>query len=86
MQIRLSAFFKDDKCASPQNVFCNPAFELEGEREEKVEGFRTSSSTPEPIKPPAAASELASQPSAAVTSSRVKHLVRDQARTRKSSA
>nr|XP_046244494.1 membrane frizzled-related protein [Scatophagus argus] len=37
-----------------QNVFCNPAFELEGEREERVEGFRTSSSTPEPIKPPAA--------------------------------
>ncbi|XP_028275303.1 membrane frizzled-related protein [Parambassis ranga] len=37
-----------------KNVFCNPAFELEGEREEKVEGFRTSSSTPEPIKPPAA--------------------------------
>ncbi|KAI4815576.1 membrane frizzled-related protein [Pseudochaenichthys georgianus] len=37
-----------------KNVFCNPAFELEGEREERVEGFRTSSSTPEPIKPPAA--------------------------------
>ncbi|XP_076000076.1 membrane frizzled-related protein [Genypterus blacodes] len=37
-----------------KNVFCNPAFELEGEREEKVEGFRTSSSTPEPIKPPTA--------------------------------
>ncbi|XP_029923035.1 membrane frizzled-related protein [Myripristis murdjan] len=37
-----------------KNVFCNPAFELEGEREDKVEGFRTSSSTPEPIKPPAA--------------------------------
>ncbi|KAM9853573.1 membrane frizzled-related protein [Aulostomus maculatus] len=37
-----------------KNVFCNPAFELEGEREEKVEGFRTSSSTPEPIKPAAA--------------------------------
>ncbi|XP_028429807.1 membrane frizzled-related protein [Perca flavescens] len=36
-----------------KNVFCNPAFELEGEREERVEGFRTSSSTPEPIKPPA---------------------------------
>ncbi|XP_029963536.1 membrane frizzled-related protein [Salarias fasciatus] len=35
-----------------KNVFCNPAFELEGEREERVEGFRTSSSTPEPIKPP----------------------------------
>ncbi|XP_068441929.1 membrane frizzled-related protein [Clinocottus analis] len=34
-----------------ENVFCNPAFELEGEREERVEGFRTSSSTPEPIKP-----------------------------------
>ncbi|KAF3847884.1 hypothetical protein F7725_020912 [Dissostichus mawsoni] len=42
-----------------KNVFCNPAFELEGEREERVEGFRTSSSTPEPIKPPAA-SELGS--------------------------
>uniref|UniRef100_A0AAQ4QWL8 CUB domain-containing protein n=1 Tax=Gasterosteus aculeatus aculeatus TaxID=481459 RepID=A0AAQ4QWL8_GASAC len=37
-----------------KNVFCNPAFELEGEREERVEGFRTTSSTPEPIKPPAA--------------------------------
>ncbi|XP_047450766.1 membrane frizzled-related protein [Mugil cephalus] len=37
-----------------KNVFCNPAFELEGEKEERVEGFRTSSSTPEPIKPPAA--------------------------------
>ncbi|KAM6932890.1 LOW QUALITY PROTEIN: membrane frizzled-related protein [Xenentodon cancila] len=37
-----------------KNVFCNPAFELEGEREEKVEGFRTTSSTPEPIKPPVA--------------------------------
>ncbi|XP_014916457.1 membrane frizzled-related protein isoform X2 [Poecilia latipinna] len=36
------------------NVFCNPAFELEGEQEERVDGFRTSSSTPEPIKPPAA--------------------------------
>ncbi|XP_045930069.1 membrane frizzled-related protein [Micropterus dolomieu] len=36
-----------------KNVFCNPAFELEGEQEERVEGFRTSSSTPEPIKPPA---------------------------------
>lgn len=34
-----------------KNVFCNPAFELEGEREERVEGFRTTSSTPEPIKP-----------------------------------
>ncbi|CAG6006678.1 unnamed protein product [Menidia menidia] len=37
-----------------KNVFCNPAFELEGEREDRVEGFRTSSSTPEPVKPPAA--------------------------------
>ncbi|KAL6116460.1 mfrp [Pungitius sinensis] len=37
-----------------KNVFCNPAFELEGEREERVEGLRTTSSTPEPIKPPAA--------------------------------
>ncbi|XP_013881480.1 membrane frizzled-related protein isoform X2 [Austrofundulus limnaeus] len=37
-----------------KNVFCNLAFELEEEREEGVEGFRTSSSTPEPIKPPAA--------------------------------
>ncbi|MEQ2304838.1 hypothetical protein AMECASPLE_031514, partial [Ameca splendens] len=37
-----------------KNVFCNPAFELEGEQEERVEGFRTSSSTPEPMKPPAA--------------------------------
>ncbi|XP_069004474.1 membrane frizzled-related protein [Embiotoca jacksoni] len=37
-----------------KNVFCNPAFELEGEQEDKVEGFITSSSTPEPIKPPAA--------------------------------
>lgn len=35
-----------------KNVFCNPAFELEGEQEERVEGYRTSSSTPEPIKPP----------------------------------
>ncbi|XP_072311599.1 membrane frizzled-related protein [Eucyclogobius newberryi] len=34
-----------------KNVFCNPAFELEGEREERVEGFRTTSSTPEPLKP-----------------------------------
>ncbi|CAG06451.1 unnamed protein product [Tetraodon nigroviridis] len=34
-----------------KNVFCNPAFELEGEREERVEGYRTSSSTPEPVKP-----------------------------------
>uniref|UniRef100_UPI003AAF9D20 membrane frizzled-related protein n=1 Tax=Centroberyx gerrardi TaxID=166262 RepID=UPI003AAF9D20 len=41
-----------------KNVFCNPAFELEGEREERVEGFRTSSSTPEPIKPPAASRAL----------------------------
>ncbi|XP_041851022.1 membrane frizzled-related protein isoform X2 [Melanotaenia boesemani] len=41
-----------------KNVFCNPAFELEGEREERVEGFRTSSSTPEPIKPPAASCGL----------------------------
>uniref|UniRef100_A0A1A8L820 Membrane frizzled-related protein n=1 Tax=Nothobranchius pienaari TaxID=704102 RepID=A0A1A8L820_9TELE len=37
-----------------KNVFFNPTFELEGEREERVEGFRISSSTPEPIKPPAA--------------------------------
>ncbi|XP_015257516.1 PREDICTED: membrane frizzled-related protein [Cyprinodon variegatus] len=37
-----------------KNVFCNPAFELGGEQEERMEGFRTSSSTPEPIKPPAA--------------------------------
>ncbi|KAF6722397.1 Membrane frizzled-related protein [Oryzias melastigma] len=37
-----------------KNVFCNPAFELEGEREERVEGLRTSFSTPEPVKPPAA--------------------------------
>ncbi|XP_072249052.1 membrane frizzled-related protein isoform X2 [Leuresthes tenuis] len=37
-----------------KNVFCNPAFELEGEQEDRVEGFRTSSSTPELIKPPAA--------------------------------
>ncbi|XP_037534008.1 membrane frizzled-related protein [Nematolebias whitei] len=37
-----------------KNVFCNPAFELEEEREERVEGFRTPSSTPEPVKPPAA--------------------------------
>ncbi|CAL8372115.1 unnamed protein product [Gadus morhua 'NCC'] len=36
-----------------KNVFCNPAFELEGEQENIVEGYRTSSSTPEPIKPPA---------------------------------
>ncbi|XP_056139997.1 membrane frizzled-related protein [Lampris incognitus] len=35
-----------------KNIFCNPAFELEGEREERVEGFRTTSSTPEPVKPP----------------------------------
>ncbi|KAM3616758.1 uncharacterized protein V6R79_022742 [Siganus canaliculatus] len=41
-----------------KNVFCNPAFELEGEREERVEGFRTTSSTPEPIKPPAAGLSL----------------------------
>ncbi|CAL1571152.1 unnamed protein product [Knipowitschia caucasica] len=35
-----------------KNVFCNPAFELEEEREERVEGYRTSSSsTPEPLKP-----------------------------------
>ncbi|TWW76690.1 membrane frizzled-related protein isoform X1 [Takifugu flavidus] len=34
-----------------KNVFCNPAFELEGEREERVEGFRTAASTPEPTKP-----------------------------------
>uniref|UniRef100_A0A3Q1F5D0 Membrane frizzled-related protein n=1 Tax=Acanthochromis polyacanthus TaxID=80966 RepID=A0A3Q1F5D0_9TELE len=40
--------------------FCNPAFELEGEGEERVEGFRTTSSTPEPIKPPAT-SESANQ-------------------------
>ncbi|XP_077397266.1 membrane frizzled-related protein isoform X2 [Festucalex cinctus] len=37
-----------------KNVFCNPAFELEGEREERVEGLRMTSSTPEPIKPPTA--------------------------------
>ncbi|KAF3693050.1 Membrane frizzled-related protein Membrane-type frizzled-related protein [Channa argus] len=37
-----------------KNVFCNPTFELEEEREEIVEGFRTSLSTSEPIKPPAA--------------------------------
>ncbi|XP_061636950.1 membrane frizzled-related protein isoform X2 [Phyllopteryx taeniolatus] len=35
-----------------KNVFCNPAFELELEREERVEGFPMTSSTPEPIKPP----------------------------------
>ncbi|XP_051934258.1 membrane frizzled-related protein isoform X2 [Hippocampus zosterae] len=34
-----------------KNVFCNPAFELEGEREER-DGFRMTTSTPEPIKPP----------------------------------
>ncbi|KAM4590658.1 membrane frizzled-related protein [Fundulus diaphanus] len=37
-----------------KNVYCNPAFELAGELADRVEGFRTSSSTPEPIKPPAA--------------------------------
>ncbi|KAF7654159.1 hypothetical protein LDENG_00073270 [Lucifuga dentata] len=37
-----------------KNVFCNPAFVLEGEQEDRVEGLRTSSSTPEPTKPPAA--------------------------------
>ncbi|XP_026154330.1 membrane frizzled-related protein [Mastacembelus armatus] len=36
-----------------KNVFCNPAFELEGEQEDRVDGYRTSSSTPEPPKPPA---------------------------------
>lgn len=35
-------------------MFCNPAFELEGGGEERVEGIRTSFSTPEPVKPPAA--------------------------------
>ncbi|XP_077579153.1 membrane frizzled-related protein [Stigmatopora nigra] len=35
-----------------KNVFCNPAFELEGEREDQGETFRMTSSTPEPIKPP----------------------------------
>lgn len=39
------------KRISLKNVFCNPAFELEGEREERVEGFRTAASTPEPTKP-----------------------------------
>ncbi|XP_029026253.1 membrane frizzled-related protein [Betta splendens] len=37
-----------------KNVFCNPAFELEGERDKCVEGLSTSSSTPEPVKPAAA--------------------------------
>ncbi|KAM6959278.1 membrane frizzled-related protein [Aplochiton taeniatus] len=38
-----------------KNVFCNPAFDLEGEQEERVEGYRTTPTpTPEPIKPPAA--------------------------------
>lgn len=42
-----------------QNVFCNPTFELEGEREEKVEGFSSASTvmSPEPVKNPAANSE-----------------------------
>ncbi|KAM9812998.1 membrane frizzled-related protein isoform 1-T2 [Syngnathus typhle] len=35
-----------------KSVFCNPAFELEGEQEEHVEGFGMTSITPEPIKPP----------------------------------
>ncbi|XP_068174275.1 membrane frizzled-related protein isoform X2 [Antennarius striatus] len=39
-----------------KNVFFNPAFELGGEQEERMEGFRTSTSTPEPIKAPPAAS------------------------------
>lgn len=43
--------------AFPQNVFCNPAFELEGEREEKVGGFRTTV-TPEPIKSPATSESI----------------------------
>ncbi|XP_058489989.1 membrane frizzled-related protein [Solea solea] len=37
-----------------KNVFSNPAFELEGEREEALEGFRSSSSSLEPVVPPAA--------------------------------
>ncbi|KAK0135379.1 Membrane frizzled-related protein [Merluccius polli] len=41
-----------------KNVFCNPAFELEGEQESKVEGFSTTSSTPEPIKPPASSCNM----------------------------
>uniref|UniRef100_A0A8C7MLV7 Membrane frizzled-related protein n=1 Tax=Oncorhynchus kisutch TaxID=8019 RepID=A0A8C7MLV7_ONCKI len=39
-----------------KNVFCNPAFELDGEREEKVEGFSSASTAMalEPVKSPAA--------------------------------
>ncbi|CAB1347702.1 unnamed protein product [Coregonus sp. 'balchen'] len=40
-----------------KNVFCNPAFELEGEREEKVERF-SSAMSPEPVKRPAASTAL----------------------------
>ncbi|KAM4627312.1 membrane frizzled-related protein [Polymixia lowei] len=47
-----------DSCDIYKNVFCNPAFELDGEQEDRVEGFRTTSSTPEPIKPPAASRGL----------------------------
>ncbi|XP_034024648.1 membrane frizzled-related protein [Thalassophryne amazonica] len=45
----------EDTSDSYKNVFCNPTFELDGEREEKRETPRTSSSIPEPIKPPPAA-------------------------------
>ncbi|KAK6295787.1 hypothetical protein J4Q44_G00335000 [Coregonus suidteri] len=39
-----------------KNVFCNPAFELDGEREEKVEGLSSASTAlaVEPVKSPAA--------------------------------
>ncbi|XP_068601928.1 membrane frizzled-related protein [Brachionichthys hirsutus] len=37
-----------------ENVFFNPAFELGGVQEERMEGFRTSTSTPELIKAPPA--------------------------------
>ncbi|XP_062328232.1 membrane frizzled-related protein [Osmerus eperlanus] len=40
-----------------KNVFSNPAFELEGERDDRVDGFRNTP-TPEPIKQPAASQGL----------------------------
>ena len=49
----MKGFFRVTMSVYLQNVFCNPAFELEGEQENNVERYRTASSTPEPIKPPA---------------------------------
>uniref|UniRef100_A0A3Q2Y1K9 Membrane frizzled-related protein n=1 Tax=Hippocampus comes TaxID=109280 RepID=A0A3Q2Y1K9_HIPCM len=56
-----------------KNVFCNPAFELEGELEER-EGFRMTTSTPEPIKPPTTGSVAICQCPTLRASPRLKHV------------